>query len=63
MQIKRLDHNSTWLGRNNHWLGIKNGRRRIAELHLTINTRADLATKRKIDNGLCSVGSQAAEHK
>jgi hypothetical protein len=52
MQIHRFNDNVRRLPYNNHRLGIENlWRRGIAELNLSVDTRADLAAYAQVDDG------------
>jgi len=57
MQVHRFDHNVMGLTDNHHRLGIENlGRRRIAELYLSVDTRADLAADAQVNDGRSGMG-------
>jgi len=57
MQVHRFDHNVTGLTDNHHRLGIENlGGRRIAELYLSVDTRADLAADAQVNDGRSGMG-------
>lgn len=57
MQVHRFDHNVTGLTDNHHRLGIENlWRWRIAELYLSVDTRADLAADAQVDDGRSGMG-------
>jgi hypothetical protein len=52
MQIHGFDHHAGRLADDHHGLVIENLRRRgIAELHLSIDIRADLAADTQVDDG------------
>jgi len=57
MQVHRFDHNVMGLTDNHHRLGIENlGGRRIAELYLSVDTRADLAADAQVNDGRSGMG-------
>lgn len=57
MQVHRFDHSVMGLTDNHHRLGIENlGGRRIAELHLSVDARADLAADAQVNDGRSGMG-------
>jgi hypothetical protein len=64
MQIERLDHNVRRLTDNDHRLCIEyRWRRGVAELHLTINARADFTADTEVYDGGSRMGRQTGENK
>jgi hypothetical protein len=63
MQVHGFDRCAV-LTDDQHWLGIDNlWRRGIAELHLTIDTRADLTAYTQVNDGRPGTGRQTGEGK
>ena len=57
MQVHRFDRNVMGLTDNHHRLCIENlGGRRIAELYLSVDTRADLAADAQVNDGRSGMG-------
>jgi len=64
MQIHRFDHFTARYRDDHHRLGIDNlWRRGISELHLSVDTRADLAADAQVNDGYFGMCWQAGESK
>jgi hypothetical protein len=64
MQINGFEHCAGRLADDHHGLGIDNlWRRGIAELHLSVDTRADLAADAQVDDGRPCMCRQTGKRK